>query len=81
MPRVNLGKPNYEEIFGAKLKAVIFEKRMECRAVANAVGFTPRTLSNRFNEPALMTLKELKRFIKVTDLPPEVVIQYLYEKK
>lgn len=81
MPRVNLGKPNYEAIFGARLKAIIFEKRMECRAVASAVGFTPRTMSNRFNEPEFMTLGQLKRFIKITNLPPEVVIQYLYEKQ
>jgi hypothetical protein len=81
VPRVNLGKPNHEAIFGARLKAIIFEKRMECRAVANAVGFTPRTMSNRFNEPELMTLKELKKFIKITGLPQEVVIQYLYENQ
>ena len=81
MPKVKLGKPNYELDFGAKMKAAIVEKRLECRTVADRVGFTPRTMSNRFREPSLMTLAELKRFIKITDLPPEVIIQYLYERK
>lgn len=81
MPKVKLGRPNYEAIFGAELKASVMKKRLKCGDVANKIGCAPRTISNRFNEPSFMTLGQLKLFIKITDLPPEVIIQYLYEKQ
>lgn len=81
MPKVTLGKPNYELLFGAKLKGAIIGSCSECAEVASKIGIKPRTMSNRFKKPSDMTLGELKRFIKATELPPEEVIQYLYEKK
>lgn len=81
MPKVNLGRPNHEEIFGAKLKSSIAENRLQCGLVAKKIGFTGQTMSARFKKPSNMTLGQLKVFIKLTGLPEEDVIKYLYERK
>ena len=81
MPKVNLGRTSPEEIFGSKLKSSIIENRMACGEVAKKMGFTSRTMSSRFKNPSDMTLGQLKRFIKLTGLPEESVINYLYGKK
>lgn len=80
MPKVNLGGIDHEKIFGSKLKAMLIEKQMECRQVAKKLGCSDGTLSSRFKNPSKMPLGELKLFIKISGLPPETVIQYLYEK-
>ena len=79
MPRVKPLGRDYEKDFGAELKAAIVRKRMSTAVVAKLVGFTGRTMANRFNNPADMTLGQMKRFIKVTEFSPEILINYLYE--
>ena len=81
MSRVNLGKPNHDEIFGSKMKSFIVWKQMQCGEVARKLGVTARTMSSRFKNPSNMTLGQLKLFIKLTGLPEEDVIKYLYERK
>jgi hypothetical protein len=79
MPKVSLGKLDYEKKFGARLRSAIFEKRMECREVAKIIGNCDSTMSSRFSNPGKMTLGELKLFIKATGIGKEAVIDYLYE--
>lgn len=79
MPRVKPLGRDCEKAFGAELKAAIVRKRMEVPEVATRVGFTPRTMSNRFSRPGDMTLSQMKRFIKITDFSPEILFNYLYE--
>lgn len=81
MPRVNLGKPNYDKMFGDALRGAVFGTGKECQEIAAAVGRTGRTLSNRFRDPGQMTLSELKSYIKVTGLRQEDILKYLYEKE
>ena len=81
MPKVSLGKSDYERMFGAKLKAAIIGSGRECQQAAKVLGIDKRTLSNRFREPSGMTLGQMKLLIKMTDLPSEMVIDYLYDRK
>lgn len=81
MPKVSLGKPDYERKFGAKLKAAIIASGKKCWQAADVLGINVRTLSNRFQEPANITLGQIKLLIKMTDLPPEIVMDYLYDRK
>lgn len=81
MPKVKLGKPDYEKIFGAKLKASVIGSGKQCKQAAQVLGICDRTLSNRFKDPAPMTLGQLKLLIKMTDMPPDIIIQYLYDGK
>ncbi len=50
-----------------------------CNKVAKTLGITDQTLSRRFKNPVMMTLLELKIFIKITHLSQEEVMNYLYE--
>ncbi len=81
MPKVSLGKPDYERMFGAKLKAAIIGSGKECQQAAEVLGIDKRTLSNRFREPANMTLGQMRLLIRMTDLSPETVMGYLYGRK
>jgi hypothetical protein len=81
MPRVNPLVKDYEGDFGAELKATIVRNRMRAPDVAKKVGFTYRTLMNRFVKPSDMTLGQMKLFIKATGIDKETVINYLYEGK
>ena len=73
-------KTNYEEIFGAQIKAKITEKRLNPERIAELMGHTLRTLQKRYTNPEEMKLKELKAFIKSTDIEPDKILNYLYEK-
>lgn len=81
LPKVKLGKPDYEKIFGDKLKAAIIGSGNQCKQAAQALGTCERTMSNRFKNPSDMPLGHLKLLIKMTGMPPDIVIQYLYEGK
>lgn len=71
---------NYEEVFGAQIKAKITEKRIKPEKMALLMGHTLRTLQKRYTNPEEMKLKELKAFIKSTDFEPDKILNYLYEK-
>lgn len=80
MPKVRPLVRDREKDFGSELKAAIVRKRMDVPAVANSVGFTPRTMSNRFVRPGDMTLSQMRSFIKVTGMDVQIVIDYLLGK-
>ena len=71
---------DYEAVFGAQIKAKLTEKRIKSENMASLMGHTLRTLQSRFKKPSDMTLGQLKVFIKKTDIEPEKVLNYLYEK-
>lgn len=81
MPKVNLGKPNYETIFGTAMKAAVVRSNQMSREVGKKIGNCEATMSRRYRNPGQMTLSELKLFIKATGLGKEDVINYLYEGK
>lgn len=80
MPRVRPSIKDKEKNFGSELKAAIVRKRMDVPTVAVKVGFTPRTMSNRFSRPGDMTLSQMRSFIKATDMDVQIVIDYLLGK-
>jgi len=81
MPKVRVLVKDHEKDFGAELKAAIIRNRMKVPEVAKKVGFTDRTMTNRFTKPSDMTLGQMKLFIKATGMDKETVINYLYEGK
>ena len=80
MPRVRPLTKDREKDFGSELKAAIVRRRMDVPAVASCVGFTPRTMSNRFTRPGDMTLSQMRSFIKVTGMDVQIVMDYLMGK-
>ena len=80
MPRVRPFVIDKEKNFGAEMKAAITRKRMNPSEVAEKVGFTGRTMSNRFNHPADMTLGQMRLFIQTTGMDVELVKAYLTGK-
>lgn len=79
MGRGFLQKKDYEKEFGDKLKGSIGSSGLMCKKVAINLNISDQTLSRRFKKPGMMTLLELKTFIKLTNLSSDEVINYLYE--
>ena len=80
MPRVKLGRKDYEAEFGSVIRGAVYA-RGQCQEAEKVLGISHGTLSNRFKHPGKMSLLELKRFIRFYRIPEEEVIKYLYEKK
>ena len=72
-------KKDYEKEFGNKLKGSIGSAGLICKKVAKNLNISDQTLSKRFKEPGMMTLFELKAFIRLTNLSSDAVVNYLYE--
>lgn len=81
MPKVVVGKPDYEKDFGTKLKGCLIGSGKQCKQAARCLDVTDRTLSKRFKNPQYMTLRELKLLIRMANMPPDMILQYLYEGK
>lgn len=80
MPKIRALVKDTERDFGSELKSAIVRKRMDIPTVAKKIGFTPRTMSNRFQKPGDMTLSQMRSFIKATDMDVQIVINYLLGK-
>lgn len=80
MPKVRPLVVDKEKDFGAEMKAAVVRKRMKPETVAKQVGFTGRTMTNRFNKPGDMTLSQMKLFLKVTGMDIGLVVDYLQGK-
>lgn len=80
MPRVRPLVIDKEKNFGAEMKAAIIRKQMHTETVAKQVGFTGRTMTNRFNKPGDMTLSQMKLFLKATGMDIGLVVDYLQGK-
>ena len=82
MPRVkSLGKPNYELILQGELKAARDRLLMDRKAIAKKINCSYGTVRNHELEPHKIPIGWLKLYIKVTNMEPSVILEYLYEKK
>lgn len=82
MPRVKpLGKPNREKILGAEIDCAITKSFMSKEEIADMTGVSKRMLYYRIEKPQSIKLDWLKMFIKVTNMKPEVILDYLYDGK
>ena len=81
MPRVKLGKPDFEKMFGLTMKTAVTRRGQLTKDVAKQVGYDAGTLSKHYSNPGTMTLKKFKLFIKVAGLTEDEVLDYLYERR
>ena len=81
MPKVKLGKPDFEKLFGLTMKSAVTRSGQLTKDVAKKVGYDAGTLSKHYSNPGTMTLKKFKLFIKAAGLTEEEVLDYLYERQ
>ena len=81
MPKVNLGRKDYGAIFKGELQAARTRRFMDRSAIAEKTDCSYGTVRNYELEPAKIPVGWLKRFIKVTNMDPNVILNYLYEGK
>lgn len=70
---------NYEERFGRVLRGVVYANG-RCKDAERILGIARSTLSSRFKNPGKMPITELKLFIKMGNIPENVILDYLYER-
>ena len=82
MPRVRpLGKPDYGLILQGELKAARSKLLMDRKEIAKKTDCSYGTVRNYELEPQKIPLWWLKLFVKVTNMNPNVILNYLYEGK
>lgn len=72
---------NHEAIFSESMEVALVRKKVTKKTIAERTGIHRSTISRYYQKPGTMTLETLKQIIKLTGLPKEDVINYLYEGK
>lgn len=81
MPKVKLGKHTREEQFAGNLKAAANDSLTEWKTIAKQTGRCPKTMNNYLAGPDGIPLGWLKMFVKITNMNPDYILNYLYEGK
>ena len=82
MPKIKpLGKKDYGLILQGELRAARNKAIMDRKTIAKKTNCSYGTVRNHEVEPQKIPLGWLKLFIKATDMNPESILEYLYEKK
>lgn len=72
---------NHEAIFSENMSIALVRKKITKKAISNKTGISRSTISRYYQEPRKMTVDALKKIIKLTGIPKEDVIAYLFEGK
>ena len=84
MPKVRpLGraKKDYEKNFGIDIDSVIKKSAYSKEQIGTLTGITQRMVYEKIRKPCKISLEWLKEFIKITDMHPNYILEYLYEGK
>lgn len=82
MPRIKpLGGTDYNQLFQGELKAARDRLLMDRKAIAKKIHCSYGTVRNYELYPEKIPIGWLKLFIKVTNMEPEVILNYLYDGK
>lgn len=72
---------NHEAIFSENMEVALVRKKVTKKAISEKTGIHRNTICRYYQKPRTMTLETLKQIIRLTGLPKEDVINYLYEGK
>ncbi len=72
---------NHEAMFSENMEVALVRKKVTKKAIAERTGISRSTICRYYQKPRTMTVDALKQIIKMTGLPKEEVMNYLYEGK
>lgn len=81
MPKVKLGKPDYGKKLVGGLRGAVEESLTDWNFIAQKTDMSIQSMRNWQKEPEMIRLGWLKMFIKLTNLNPNVILNYLYDGK
>lgn len=80
MPKVTLGRfTEKDKRFIKNIRAGLLKKEKNANDLAAKSGTCSKTVYNRYEKPANMTVKELRAYIKESGVSQEEVIDFLFE--
>ena len=65
----------------SKLRGKIKEKNYSEKEFANLIGMSAQTLSGKFKGISFFNTEEIKRAVKVLEIPTEDIYMYFFEEK
>lgn len=65
----------------SKLRGKIKEKNYSEKEFANLIGMSAPTLSGKFKGISFFNTEEIKRAVKVLEIPTEDIYMYFFEEK
>lgn len=84
MPRVRplgITKVDYEKNFGIDMDSAIKKSVYSKEQIGQLTGITKRMVYEKIRKPSKISLEWLKLFIKITNMHPNYILEYLYEGK
>ncbi len=79
MPKVILGEwTAKDQQLSRNLKSCLIRAGKKDSDVARKAGNSDRTIRSRYKQPADITIRELRAFIQVADVPKEDILDALY---
>ncbi len=79
MPKVILGEwTEKDRQLSRNLKSCLIRAGKKNADVARKAGNTAHTICNHYKRPELITVKELRAFIQVANVPKEDILDALY---
>ncbi len=80
MPKVTLGRfTEKDKRFVKNVKAGLIQHDKTYKDLAARSDTSPKTVYERYKQPANMTVQELRAYITVSGLSQEAIIDFLYE--
>lgn len=72
---------NHEAIFSESMEVARTRKKITKKSISEKTGISRSTIQNYYKRPRTMTVDTLKQIVKMTNIPKEELIAYIYEGK
>ena len=72
---------NHEGIFFKNMELALIREEVTKKSICEKTGLSRSTIQNYYKKPRTMTVSALKQIVKITKIPKEELIAYIYEGK
>ena len=80
MPKTNFCI-NHEAIFCESMAVALTRKKITKKEISEKTGICRTTIQRYYKHPRTMTVDTLKQIVKMTGIPKEELVAYIYEGK
>ena len=72
---------NHEAVFSESMEVALTRKKITKKSISEKIGISRATIQRYYKHPQTMTVDVLKQVVKMTGIPKEEFIAYIYEGK
>lgn len=72
---------NHEAIFSKNMELALTREEVTKKSISEKTGISRTTVQRYYKKPKTMTVNALKQIVRMTKIPKEELIAYIYEGK